>query len=75
MANNTYVNKVEYGGNTLIDLTGDTVTASDMLAGVTAHDRSGATIQGTLVPQVDVGFYIDAQGYLCQRISTDTQEA
>ena len=22
--------------------------------------------------QVDVGLYIDAQGYLCQRISTDT---
>ena len=22
--------------------------------------------------QVDMGFYIDAQGYMCQRISTDT---
>lgn len=54
MANNPYINKVEYGGNTLIDLTGDTVTAGDMLSGVTAHDRSGASIQGTLVPVLSV---------------------
>ena len=72
MANNTYVNKVVFGNDTLIDLTGDTVQAGDMLSGVTAHDRSGAAIQGTLVPQTDVGFYIDAQGYLCQKISSDT---
>ena len=43
-------NKVIYGGNTLIDLTADTVTASDLLEGVTAHDASGAQITGTLVP-------------------------
>lgn len=41
------VNKVVYGTNTLIDLTGDTVTADKMLAGYTAHDKSGATIEGT----------------------------
>ena len=42
-----YVNKVVYGGNTLIDLTADTITAADLASGVTAHDKSGATITGT----------------------------
>ena len=41
------INKIIYGGNTLIDLTGDTVTASDILTGKTAHDKSGAVITGT----------------------------
>ena len=40
------INKVIYGGNTLIDLTGDTVTPSDILAGKKAHDKSGAQITG-----------------------------
>lgn len=40
-------NKVIYGGNTLIDLTGDTVTPATMLAGVKAHDKSGEVIEGT----------------------------
>lgn len=45
---NEYVSKVVLSnGTTLIDLTGDTVTASDILTGVTAHDKSGATITGT----------------------------
>lgn len=41
------INKVIYGGNTLIDLTGDTITASDLLYGKTAHDKSGASITGS----------------------------
>lgn len=44
---NSNVNKVIYGGTTLIDLTGDTITAADLQSGVTAHDKSGATITGT----------------------------
>lgn len=40
-------NKIIYGGKTLIDLTGDTVTADRLLKGVTAHDMSGETITGT----------------------------
>lgn len=44
---NQYVNKVIYGGNTLIDLTADTVTADKMLTGIKAHDKSGAVITGT----------------------------
>lgn len=46
MANNT-INKVIYGGQTLIDLTSDTVSASDILTGKTAHDKSGAIITGS----------------------------
>ena len=45
MANNQYINKVIYGGTTLIDLTGDDVTASDVLSGKKFHLPSGA--QGT----------------------------
>lgn len=41
------INKVIYGGSTLIDLTGDTVDASHLLEGYTAHDKSGAVITGT----------------------------
>lgn len=47
MANNQYVNKVVYGGNTLIDLTGDDVQASDVLAGKKFHLPSGAPGTGT----------------------------
>ena len=44
---NEYVNKVIYGGNTLIDLTNDTVTADKILSGFTAHAASGAPITGS----------------------------
>ena len=45
---NEYVSKVVLSnGTTLIDLTSDTVTASDVLSGATAHDKSGAPITGS----------------------------
>lgn len=47
MATNQYVNKVVYGGTTLIDLTADTVTSSALLSGVTAHNKAGAPVIGT----------------------------
>ena len=50
MANNPYVNKVEYGGTTLIDLTNDTVTPDKVLQGMTFHDKSGTPQTGTLEP-------------------------
>lgn len=37
MAINTTINKVIYGGKTLIDLTGDTISADKLLSGITAH--------------------------------------
>lgn len=43
------VNKVVYNGDTLIDLSSDTVTADKLLQGVTAHDAAGNLIVGTLV--------------------------
>lgn len=47
------INKVVYGGKTLIDLTGDTVAATDLASGVTAHDKSGAKITGTSTKDSD----------------------
>ena len=47
MAANT-VNKVTYGDKVLVDLTSDTVTAGNMLSGITAHDKSGAIVTGTI---------------------------
>lgn len=41
-----FINKVIYGGQTLIDLTSDTVDASKILNGYTTHDKSGAIITG-----------------------------
>lgn len=41
------INKVIFGGDTLIDLTADTITAADLTSGVTAHDKSGVVITGT----------------------------
>ena len=42
------VNRVDYNGNTLIDLTNDTVNAENLMSGYTAHDKSGTLITGTL---------------------------
>lgn len=39
-------NKIVYGNEVLIDLTGDTVSKDTLLSGVTAHDRSGEIITG-----------------------------
>ena len=50
------VNKVTYNGNTLIDLTADTVTANKLGKGITAHNQSGAKITGT----VDICGYFDS---------------
>lgn len=41
------VNKVVYGDEVKIDLTGDTVTAENLKKGITAHDKSGEIITGT----------------------------
>ena len=42
------VNKVVYGGNTLVDLTGDTVTAADLADGVKATGADGNPIVGLM---------------------------
>ena len=48
------VNKIVLrGGDTLIDLTGDTVTAANLASGVTAHDASGAQITGSMADSTE----------------------
>ena len=47
------INKVVYGGNTLIDLTGDTVTEDKLLKGITAHGKDGGAVTGTCTYDVD----------------------
>lgn len=43
------INRIDYDGNTLIDLSSDTLASASSLAyGVTAHDRTGAQITGSL---------------------------
>ena len=44
---NQYVNKVIYGGNTLIDLTSDTATAADVATGKYFHLKTGERVQGS----------------------------
>lgn len=39
--------KIIFNGSTLMDVTGDTVTASTLISGNTAHDASGTQITGT----------------------------
>ena len=42
------VNKVVLGEDTLIDLTGDTVSADKLAKGTTAHNMAGESIIGTM---------------------------
>lgn len=40
--------KVEYNGETLIDISGDSVTPETLLEGATAHNSNGEPITGTM---------------------------
>ena len=46
-------NKIIFGGTTLIDLTGDTATAAQILDGFTAHINSGEQVEGTCTYDAD----------------------
>ena len=65
----SHVNKVIFGGNTLIDLTADTVDAAHLLSTYTAHDRSGAIITGTCTYNADTS---DATATADEILSTKT---
>lgn len=52
------INKIEYGGKVLIDLTEDTVTEDTLLAGMTAHDAAGNQITGTAAAGIQLNFEI-----------------
>lgn len=47
MADTKYNSKIIFYGETLMDLTSDTVDAASLLKGKTAHDKTGAPITGT----------------------------
>lgn len=66
------VNKIIYGGNTLIDLTADTVEDDKLLAGYTAHDKSGAIITGTCEFDADTQ---DATATVAEILATKTAYA
>lgn len=54
--------KIIYGGNVLIDLTGDTVAADKLLAGITAHGKDGEEITGTCAYDANTGDATAAEG-------------
>lgn len=46
---NQYKNKIQLAnGTVLMDISSDTVTADKMLSGITAHDKTGAPVQGSI---------------------------
>lgn len=47
------VSKVIYGGNVLIDLTGDNITADKLLKGYKAHGADGEVVNGACAYDVD----------------------
>ena len=53
------VNKIIYNGETLVDLTSDTVTADDLAAGVTATGADGKPVVG-LLPKVTIDTELSA---------------
>lgn len=46
-------NKIIYGGTVLVDMTGDTATASQILSGYTAHINTGEQVEGTCAYDAD----------------------
>lgn len=62
-------NKIIFGNDVLIDLTSDTVEASKMLEGYTAHDKSGAVITGTCTFDADTS---DADATAAEILNTKT---
>lgn len=67
------VNKVIYNGATLVDLTGDTVTADDMSAGTRATGADGKPIVG-LLPKVTIDSQLSASSTNPVQNRTITQE-
>ena len=65
----TYKNKVIYGGDTLIDLTADTVEQNKVLAGYTFHHNSGAIQTGTCTYDADTS---DATASASEILATRT---
>jgi len=69
MANNNYVNKVIYGGNTLIDLTSDTAVENKVLDGYFFHKATGERVEGTCTYDADTS---DATATASEILATKT---
>lgn len=69
---NEYYNKIIYGGNTLIDLTADTIDAAHVLDGYTAHDKSGRPIVGSCTYDSDTS---DDTAAVSEILATKTAHA
>lgn len=67
------VNKVIFGGETVIDLTNDTVTPETLAKGVTAHDKSGAAITGTMQSGEDLNSVLTEQETLIATLQQTLQ--
>lgn len=63
------INKVIYGGTTLIDLTSDTATADKVLSGYTFHDKSGTVVDGACEFDADTS---DATAGAAEILATKT---
>ena len=65
------VNKVEYYGKVLLDLTEDTVTEDTLCSGVVAHDKTGVKLIGTNpYVKADTDAVVDTQADLIAQIIT-----
>lgn len=65
-------NKIIFGGTTLIDLTSDTATASQILDGYTAHINTGEQVEGTCTYDADTS---DATAQVAEILATKTAYA
>lgn len=66
------INKIIFGSDVLIDLTGDTVTEDTLLSGAKAHDKSGTEIIGTCTYDADTQ---DATAAVAEILATKTAYA
>lgn len=62
-------NKIIYGGNVLVDMTGDTATAQQILDGFTAHINTGEQVEGTCTYDADTS---DANALVAEILSGRT---
>lgn len=62
-------NKIIYGGNVLVDITGDTATAAQILDGYTAHINTGEQVEGTCTYDSDTS---DATATVAEILNTKT---
>ena len=66
------INKIIFGSDVLIDLTGDTVTEDTLLSGAKAHDKSGTEIIGICTYDADTQ---DATAAVAEILATKTAYA